>query len=82
MVVPQEVQEVCQWPLGQAWQNMSENPPQGQSVGTQGQRKSRPFGHGQDGGLGWAEAGETSFVGSNLSAVACTEQCSPEYGVC
>lgn len=82
MVVPQGVQEVWQWPLGQGWQNRAESPQKGQSVGTQEQREDRLSGCGQDGGLGWAEAGEQSFAGWVLSAAAYIEQCSPEYGVC
>lgn len=82
MVVPQEVQEVWQWPLGQGWPSRAENPQQGQGDGTQEQRECRLFGRGQDGGLGWAEVGEQSFPGRGLSVVAYTEQCSPEYGVC
>lgn len=40
------------------------------------------FAHGSDGGLSWAEAGELSFAGWVLNAVAYIELCSLEYGVC
>lgn len=82
MVVPQEVQEVWQWPLGQGWPNKAESPQQGQSVGTQERKEDRLFGCVQDGSLGLAEAGEQSFAVWDLSVVVYTEHCSPEYGVC
>lgn len=82
MVVPLEVQEVWQLPLGQGWPYRAESPQLGQSVGIQEWREGRLFGRGQDGGLGWGGAGEQSFAGWVLSAVVYTEQCSPEYVVC
>lgn len=63
MVVPQEVREVWQCPLGQRWPNRVESQQQGQGVG-------RMFGHGPDVGFGWAEAGKQSFAGWVLSVVA------------
>lgn len=82
VVVPQEVQEVWQWQLGQGWLNRAGIPQQGQGAGTHEQREDGLIGLGQDGDLGWAEAEKQSFDGWVLIAVAYTEQCSPAYGVC
>lgn len=82
MAVPQEDQEVWQWPLWQGSPNRAVSPQQGQSAGSQEQKGDRPLGCGQDGGLDWAEAQGHSFAGWFLSAAEHNEQCSPEYAAC
>lgn len=73
---------VLEQQVGLSWPNRAGGLQQGQSVDTLSWTEGRRSARGQDGGLDWAEAGEQSVVGWVLSAVAYTEQRSPEDGVC